>query len=193
MISIDKDFDTTEAKEGGVFDPPEHGGYVMTVLEVSEAPSKAGNAMVTLSLDISEGESAGAFQKFPKRFFQQVNGENLPYFKAMIQHFAASNPQQRMNQVIFRQKDESLGFDGKALIGMKVGANLREAEYIDKTGGLAVGIEVGHLCAVKDVPLLKPMPLKKLKGAKPGSNRAPVGSATGATSLAPQAEDDLPF
>jgi hypothetical protein len=192
MIAIDSDFETTEAKEGGQFDPPEPGGQVMIVLEVSEKPSKAGNDMVTLSLDIAEGEHAGAFQKFPKKFFQQVNGDNLAYFKAMINYFAASNPANKMNQVIFKQKDESLGFDGSALVGMRVGANLREAEYQDQQGAVKVGIEVGHLCAVRDVPNLKPMPLKKFKGARTATaaGRPAPGRPAGGP---PPAEDDLPF
>lgn len=190
MIQLDDDFEKVEAKEGGAFEPPEPGGYVMTVLDISEAPSKAGNAMVTLSLDISEGENAGCFQKFPKKFFQQVNGDNLPYFKAMIQHFQASNPADKMNQVIQRQRDQSIVFNGAALKGMRIGANLREAEYMDKTGNLCVGIEVGALCAVKDIALVRPMPLKKLKGAKPAATRQPAYPTTGAP---PLAEDDLPF
>lgn len=192
MIALDKEFEKTEAKEGGMYDPPESGGYVMMVLEVSEEPSKANNDMVTLSLDICEGESAGAFQKFPKRHFQLVNGDNLPYFKAMIQHFANSNPAQKMNQVIFKQKDQSLGFDGQALVGLKVGANLREAEYLDRSGAVKVGIEIGQLCAVKDIPSLKPMPIKKLKSSRPATTGArATSSAQGRPSTF--VEDDLPF
>lgn len=194
MILIDREFDKTEAKEGGQFDPPDPGGYVMLVLEVSEQPSKAGSDMVTLSLDIADGEHAGAFAKFPKRFFQQVNGDNLAYFKGMIGHFSASNPPAKMNQVIFKQKDESLGFDGQALVGMRIGANLREAEYLDRAGQVKMGLEVGALCAVKDVPGLKPMPVKKLKGQRPGTPTAARPAAQTAGGALPLAgEDDLPF
>jgi hypothetical protein len=76
---------------------------------------------------------------------------------------------------------------------MRVGANLREAEYVAKNGELHVGIEIGHLCAVKDVPSLKPMPLKKLKGAKPAPNRTPMGISASYGGRPPQADDDLPF
>ena len=192
MINLDHGFEKVEAKDGGMFDPPEPGGYVMVCVAVSEEPSKAGNDMVTLSLDIAEGEHAGAFEKFPKRFFQMVNGDNLPYFKGMITHFSASNHQSKMNQVIFQNRDQSLGFNGTALVGLRIGANMREAEYIDKQGQLKIGLEVGQLCAVKDVPALKIMPLKKLKGVRTSASASrPAYADTG--SRPPEADSDLPF
>lgn len=180
MIQLDQEYTTTEAAQGGGFEMPPPGGYVLRVEDVSDNPSKAGNDMVTLSLDIAEGDHTGAFQKFPKKFFQLVNGEHLPYFKGMLKSFEESNPPAKMKPVL-----NGLQFNADKLKGLFIGACLREAEYIAKDGSTAVGLEVWYLCPVKDVPEIKVPAMKKLpKGttSKPSQSKVP-----------PAPEDDLPF
>jgi hypothetical protein len=183
MIQLDQEFTTTEAATGGQYDPPPPGGYVFQVVAASDNPSNAGDAMVTLSLDIVEGEHAGAFAKFPKKFFQRVNGESLPYFKGMLKAFQESNSPERLKGVVSRD----LQFDSSKLVKALVGGCLREVEYLDKTGNVQVGIEVAFLCPIKEVPDIKAPPLKKLKGSRP----APKPST--ASPAAPLPEDELPF
>ncbi len=191
MIALDKDFDTTEAKDFKPFENPPSGGYVFEVLEVSDKASESGKAMVTLSLDIAEGPHAGAFENYPKKYRQLVNGESLAYFKAMIKAFMESNPPGLTKEIIFTQRDGSKGFDPSRLRGLRIGGNLREAEYMkQETSEVKVGTEIGYLGAVKDVPAMKPQPLKKLRGA-PVATKPFQPTRPG--NVPPPAEDDLPF
>lgn len=180
MIQLDEEFTTTEAATGGAYDPPTPGGYVFQVVSVSDKPSNAGNAMVTLELDIADGNFAGAFAKFPKRYFQLVNGEHLPYFKGMLRSFKESNSEEKMRGVV----NQSLQFDSSKLLKALVGGCLREAEYLDRSNQVRVGLEIAFLCPVKDVPDIKAPPLKKLNKPAPTPSK---------NSSSPIPEDDLPF
>jgi hypothetical protein len=194
MIAIDNEYDKTEAKEFRPYENPPPGGYVLEVIEASDEPARSGKAMVTLSLDIAEGPCAGAFEQYPKKYFQLVNGESLPYFKALIKNFLDSNPEGKTRDLIFTNRDGSKGLDVRRLVGLRIGGNLREAEYTKQdTGEVKVGLEVGYLGAVKDIPNMKVQPLKKLRGAPSGSRPAPTPTPGKPQGQAPQAEDDLPF
>ncbi len=163
MIPLDSGFATVEPKEPAQYSKPPAGGCPLIVVTVSEKPSQAGNDMVTLGLDIASGPFEGAFEKFPKKFFQLINGDQQAYFKHMMKCFKESNPPEKMAQVITKQRDESLVFDPNKLFGCVIGGNLREAEYIDSRGELCLGIEVGALCSIKDIDKVSIMPVKKLK------------------------------
>lgn len=163
MIQLDSGFATVEAKEPAQYSNPPAGGYPLVVVTISEKPSKAGNDMVTLGFDIASGPFEGAFEKFPKMFFQLINGDQQAYFKHMMKSFKESNPPEKMAQVITKQRDESLVFEANKLFGCVIGGNLREAEYMDKQGNLCLGIEVGALCSIKDIDKVNIMPIKKLK------------------------------
>lgn len=183
MIQLDNEYEATEAKTGGGYVAPPPGGYVLQVLDVSDKPTKTGKDMITLTLDIAEGEFQGAFEKYPKPYRQLVNGDNLPYFKAMIQAFQESNDYDRLRGLI-----EHGNCDPFVLKGALVGGCVREAEYRHESGEIKVGLEIGWLCPVEKVPDIKPPKLKKLAGnagARPGSHVQ--------SSRAPQTDDDLPF
>lgn len=185
------DYDKTEAKDPQPYENPPSGGYVFKVVEVGTDPSRGGRPMVAIGLDIAEGPYAGAFARFPKVVRQMLDGDSIAYLKAMINHFAASNPPARMANVIFKQRDGSTGFDPNALMGLRIGGNLGEAEYIKKESGeVKVGTEVRFLGPAGDISKMKPLPLKKLdKGAAPQKAFAPSRPGT----VPPSAEDDLPF
>jgi hypothetical protein len=177
MINLDPDFSTTEAAQGGGFETPPPGGYTFRVVDVSDKPSKAGNDMLTLSVDIATGEYKGAFEKFPKMFFQLVNGEHLPYFKALLNNFAASNNPDRMVGVL-----NGLQFNAQKLKGLLIGGCLRAAEY-EKDGEIREGREVWYFCPISEVADIKPPKMKKLaRGGSTSSRQAP-----------PLDDDDLPF
>jgi hypothetical protein len=176
MYTLGSDYDSTEAKEFTPFETPPVGGYVFKVVEVDGSPSKGGRPMVSLGLDIAEGPYAGAFAKYPKTYRQMIDGAGLPYFKAMIKQFSESNSEAKMREVIFMQKNGTKGFDPMKLLGLRIGGNLGEAEYVKQTTGeTKIGTEIRFLGAVKDVPLMKPLSLKKLSGSN-GSSR-PTGPA----------------
>lgn len=181
MIQLDNNFPEVPAAEGGTFEQPPAGGYVLRVLDVSDKASNAGNTMVTLSCDIAQGDHEGAFQRYPKKFFQLVNGDHLPYFKAMLNHFKESNPPEKLAGLV----SQSLQFNPQKLKGTLVGACLRETEYVNKEGNVAVGLEIWYLCPVKDVDQIKVPALKKL--AKGAQRPQAYGNNP------PPPEDDLPF
>ncbi len=167
MIQLDPVFTTTEAKEMTGFETPPPGGYVFKVVDVSDKPSKAGNDMISLSVDIAQGEFEGVFEKFPKMFFQLVNGDHLPYFKALLNHFKESNPPAKTNGLV----NQALQFDAQKLKGLLIGGCLREAEYLNKDGDLCVGREVWYFCPVSGVAEIKTPKLKKLSnGSKPSTS-----------------------
>ena len=191
MYTLGNEYDTTEAKEMTPFEQPPPGGYVFKVVGWSGDPAKNGRPMVTLDLDIAEGPHAGAFTKYPKAYRQMLDGESLQYFKAMIKYFGESNPAPKMAEVIFTQKNGSKGFDPSKLMGMRVGGNLGEVEYIKQaTGEVKVGTEVRFLGAVKDVPNMRPLPLKRLNGASPAAKTQAPSAAKGPASMS---SDDVPF
>ena len=180
MYTLGNNYDSTPAKEYVPFENPPPGGYVFKVVEWSAEPSKGGRPMVTIALDIAEGPHAGAFAKYPKDYRQMLDGESLPYFKAMIKYFTESNPATKMAEVIFTQKTGAKGFDPSKLFGLRIGGNLGEAEYIKQaTGELKVGTEVRFLGAVKDVPNMRPLPLKKLAGSAPAARTQAPSAAKG--------------
>jgi Protein of unknown function (DUF669) len=186
------DYESTEAKEFHPFENPPSGGYVFEVVSVNDKAANSGAPMTTLGLDIAEGPHKGAFAKFPKPYRQLLlneDGKTSPYFKAMMQAFGKSNPAPKMAEVIFKQRDGSVGYNPQKLMGLRVGGNLREAEYFKQgTRETKVGLEVSFLGPIEDVPKMRALPLKKLQGqAKPATK--PASSAS-----APVADDsDLPF
>lgn len=191
MYTLDN-YDNTEAKDIQPFENPPSGGYVFKVVEVGTDPARNGRPMVTIKLDIAEGPYAGSFARFPKAVRQMMDKESLPYLKAMINHFAASNPREKMDRVIFKNRDGSTGFEPNALMGLRVGGNLGEAEYIkQETNEIKIGTEVRFLGPAGEILKMKPLPLKKLDK---GAGRPAAAATSGRPHGAPAAEDDgLPF
>lgn len=182
-------YDTTEAKEHQPYENPPSGGYVLQVVEVGTDPASSGRPMVTLKFDIAEGPHAGAFAKYPKPYRQIVDGESMAYFKAMIEHFSKSNPASKMGEVIFTNRDGGKGFNPHKLMGLRIGGNLGEAEYANKTGEVKVGMEVRFLGAAADAPKMKPLSLKRLE--KGTSSRPATSKPQG--QMANGNDSDLPF
>lgn len=58
-INKPQDFDTAQA--WGDYNPLQPGGYICTIVNARETMSKAGNQMIELMVDISEGDEAGRF------------------------------------------------------------------------------------------------------------------------------------
>jgi hypothetical protein len=168
-------YDTTEAKEFQPYENPPSGGYVLKVVEVGNDPASSGRPMVTLKFDIAEGPFAGAFAKYPKPYRQIVDKESMPYFKAMIGYFSESNPPSKMSEVIYTNRDGQKGFDPMKLMGLRIGGNLGEQEYVNKQGELKTGMEVRFLGNAADVSKMRPLPLKKMDKApnRPASTPTP--------------------
>lgn len=185
MIQLDSNFQTEKAKTGGQYSAPPAGPYIWIVTDVSEAPSKDRKPMVTLTLDVYSGPEKGCFEKFPKKYRQLVNGDNMPYFKGMLESFKASNPQEKIRGLVNQQ----FQFFPMVLKGCIVGGMLRDHEYKKKDSGeIKVGQEIAYLFPAADLGGLKPMPIKKLSGSA-GQPQPHSGNA-GASS---HEEDFMPF
>jgi hypothetical protein len=188
MIQLDGNFQSVKAQVGGMYVAPPAGGYVFRVLEVSEAPSDTGKPMVTLTMDVHEGPHKGVFEKYPKKYRQLVNGDSLPFFKGMLSAFQASNPTERLKGLV----NHALQCNPMVLKDCLVGGLLRDQEYKQKDSGeIRIGQEVAYLCAVSEVPNLKPAPIKRL--TTQGKPNASHSSGYSAPNGAPPPEDDLPF
>lgn len=184
MIQLDSNFQTEKAKIGGTYSAPPAGGYVWIVTDVSEEPSQQKKPMVTLTLDVHSGPEKGCFEKFPKKYRQLVNGDNMPYFKGMLEAFKASNPPEKIRGLVNQQ----FQFFPMVLKGCIVGGMLRDQEYRQRDSGeIKVGQEVAFLCPVSEVPNLKPMSLKKLSPSASGQGQSYSGQS------APPPDDDCPF
>lgn len=175
-------YDTTEAKQGGgEFPKVPAGAYILGIISAEETKSKKGNPMLKLRMDIAEGEFYRFYTKLSEKlgkdiyldYYQLTGGEHLPFFKWAIEMIEKSN-------VGFK-----FGFDEKALINKKVGANLYEEEY-ESNGEIRTSLKVGYLATIEDVRKgLELLPKKLLSGKKISSPET----------VNPQQskEDDLPF
>ena len=177
-------WDEAQAATGGQAPKPNAGGYVLGVVKIDETPSKAGEEMLTLFLDIARGPFKNHYRELGDklgkdcylRYYQMTQTEKgVPFFKGMITSFEKSNP----------------GFDwqwdAKALVKRLVGANLRDEEYVNSKGEHRLGLKIAHLCSIETVdsgtlPILEP---KMLNGSFDGQTNA------NRQSTPPQ--DDLPF
>jgi hypothetical protein len=114
------EYDSTEAKQGGQFDKPKAGAYVMKIVKAQEVVSKTNRPMLVLLLDIATGEHAGHFRKlfeflqsknpeskWPCVYRRCTDGEQTSFFKGDIKAIEESNPGFNFN------------FDEKTLKGEK--------------------------------------------------------------------------
>ena len=177
-------WESTQAATGGQQPRPPAGGCVLGVVKISEEPSKAGEDMITLFLDIARGPFKNYYRDMTERlkkdcylrYYQKTTGEkSLPFFKGMITSFEESNP----------------GFDWQwetqSLVRRLVGANLREEEYTNKQGKTRLGLKIAYLCSVESVekglPLLDPKLLDASFSAPADHGRDKLDPTT----------DDLPW
>lgn len=162
MIQLEGEFRTVEPQEMGEYVRPPAGAYVLKVIAVSDAASKSSGApMLTLDLDIAEGEFKGTFEKFPLKLYQLCTKASLPYLKGLLTAFKNSNasmPKTVENNVL----------KPDALLGLRIAGNLREEEYKDlKTGEIKIAMRIAYVRSIdsmKDMPVL---PLKTLPKGKP--------------------------
>lgn len=170
MIQLDNDFANTEAKQAGQYEPPPAGGYILKVLTSVEKISNSGNPMVSMELDIEEGEFKNAFEKYPAKFMQNCTGKSTPYFKGMLLSFKVSNPHGSMAAIIQNNQ-----FNPGPLVGMLIGGNIREEEFYNQSGELKTTMGIQNLCDTEFVRQGHVKPLGIKKAVKPvGSIGQPI-------------------
>lgn len=182
-------YDSAKAETRGEFKKIPAGGHILGIVGVengkTSAQSKGGvRNQLILSLDIAEGEFKNEYRKMTEKFgkpcylksYLPYEGTDVPFFKGAITSIEKTN-----------------GFlwnwDERTLVGKKVGANLREKEYINKNGELKTILEVAYLCSSDTIKEgVAVLPVKT-------ATQAPAQShATTADSFANGFNnDDLPF
>lgn len=175
-------WDDAKAATGGDFEKPAAGGYVLGIVRIEEKPSDSGNKMITLYLDIAQGEWKNYHRELGEklgkdcylRYYQLTEAEkSIPFFKGMITSVEKSNPGYKWN------------WEPQTLRGKLVGANLREEEYTNKDGERRLGLKIAYLCSLESVPGLKVLPPKLLSAS------ANTNAQSQSDIMPPQG--DLPF
>jgi len=177
------DYDQSEAKkQGGDFPQPPIGGHILKVVKAEEGKSSTNKPMLTIFLDIAEGEFNGHYAELSAKLekdaylrkYQLLDSDNVPYFKGLIELFEFCNQGFKFN------------FDEKTLVGKKIGANLREKEYLNKDNELKTGLEIGYFASIEEVRSgLAPMKKKTIKTTAQ-SNEPAIGATV-------PDKSDLPF
>lgn len=105
---------------GGKPGKPECKGYKMVITKADDTVSKQGNAMLVLSLDITEGPSAGFFSENPlKMFLMHHNDDACGRFKNVLKDIVSDNPGIFPEDVF-----ETDQFDESKLVGLICGCVL---------------------------------------------------------------------
>lgn len=153
-------YDDSEAIEGG-FRSPQAGPCIMGVAKVTTQNNRNGEQQLLLFLDIAEGEFKNFYRRQGERFqndkylrfWQNTEGKSLPHFKGLIKSFEESN-----SRFVFN-------FDESMLVHKKIGANLREKEYVRSSDGtIGTYLKVAYLCSTRSVleGKHKVLPVEKL-------------------------------
>ena len=168
-------YETAQALTGE-FERLKPGGYICKIIAAKEEKSKSGNRMLTLALDIDEGEYKGFFMKrfdelkkerkdpndevkYPNAaiYHQMLEGNDkaVGFLKGLMTSLEASNPNFKWN------------WDEKKLAGLKCGAIFGEEEYEKMDGSVGISCKVKFIRTTKciqdnnfKVPELKKLPVK---------------------------------
>lgn len=168
-------YETAQALTGE-YERLKPGGYICKIIAAKEEKSKSGNRMLTLALDIDEGEHKGFFMKrfeelksektnpnqevkYPSAaiYHQMLEGNDraIGFLKGLMTSLEASNPNFKWN------------WDEKKLVGLKCGAIFGEEEYEKMDGSIGVSCKVKFIRTIKciqennfKVPELKKLPAK---------------------------------
>ena len=185
-------YETAQALTGE-FERLKPGGYICKIIAAKEEKSKSGNRMLTLALDIDEGEYKGFFMKrfdelkkerkdpndevkYPNAaiYHQMLEGNDkaVGFLKGLITSLEASNTKFKWN------------WDEKKLVGLRCGAIFGEEEYEKLDGSVGVSCKVKFIRTTKciqennfKIPELKKLP-----------ERGDAAEFSGAAD-----NDDLPF
>lgn len=168
-------YETAQALTGE-FERLKPGGYICKIIAAKEEKSKSGNRMLTLALDIDEGEYKGFFMKrfdelkkerkdpndevkYPNAaiYHQMLEGNDkaVGFLKGLMTSLEASNTNFKWN------------WDEKKLAGLKCGAIFGEEEYEKMDGSVGISCKVKFIRTTKciqdnnfKVPELKKLPVK---------------------------------
>lgn len=182
MIPLGTRYHDVQAKKGGWVRPPV-GGYVLRCARTKGEPSTTGKPMLTLFLDVAEGEYKESFKEYPLRYNQtHADDDGLSRLKAIVEMFQASNPGLAV-------VDAGGNLDERLFVGKLIGAAIREEEYLDQGGQVRDKLGIAWFAPIQEVREGKvKAPPKKLMDTQ---QRRPAASTSKPASA--HADDTLPF
>ena len=168
-------YETAQALTGE-FERLKPGGYICKIIAAKEEKSKSGSRMLTLALDIDEGEQKGFFMKR----FEELKKENqdpnkeVKYPNAAIYHQMLEGNEKAigflkglMTSLEASNQNFKWNWDKKKLVGLKCGAIFGEEEYEKLDGSIGISCKVKFIRTTKciqennfKVPELKKLPVK---------------------------------
>lgn len=172
----DEQWNANKAAQPGEFTNLPAGGYVCKIVDSEFTTSKAGNDMLSLKIDIAEGDFAGYFQNFADRFKNWSNNavyrqlildskKNVSgFFKGLLEIIEDSNP----NFTAYAND----GVDNSALVGKQIGFIFADEEYQKQNGDIATRAVARFPKTVSDIrdgDFTVPA-IKKLDASKVGKN-----------------------
>lgn len=134
------------------------GGYICKIIAAKEEKSQSGNKMLTLALDIADGEHKGFFMKrfeelkkqkadpnqevkYPNaaiyRQMLEGNEKAVGFLKGLMTSLEASNPSFKWD------------WDEKKLVGLKCGGIFGEEEYEKMDGSVGISCKVKYIRSTK--------------------------------------------
>lgn len=154
-------YDSAKAKTG-FQEALEIKPFIGIIVNVLDNPSKNGNEMMTLHLDVAEGNQKGFFEKkfttktkFEKKWhfchYRLITEENTEYLKGDIESIEKSNP-----GFVFDFNDI------QKIIGLKIGVNPRSEEYAGKDGNIYSSPKPLYLFPIQDIDKQKVLKTKKI-------------------------------
>jgi len=157
------------AEATGGFKNPEAKGYKFVILKIEDAVSKKGNNMLVFYVDITEGEFAGHFEKYPKRqyiTYDPSSAEGMGRVKATLTDIINDN-KARFPIDPLAAGDQ---FNEQLLVGCTIGGVLKWDDENPKY------LNLNYLTSYAKAMEVKPTP-------QPAIIAAPVSGI----------DDDLPF
>lgn len=153
------------------------GGYICKIITAQEEKSKkTGSRMLTIALDIDEGEQKGFFMKrFEELKEQRINpNQEVKYPSGGIYHQMLEGNEKAigflkglMTSLEASNQNFKWDWDEKKLVGLKCGAIFGEEEYEKMDGSIGVSCKVKFIRTIKciqennfKVPELKKLPAK---------------------------------
>ena len=153
------------------------GGYICKIITAQEEKSKkTGSRMLTIALDIDEGEQKGFFMKRFEELKEQIINPNqeVKYPSGGIYHQMLEGNEKAigflkglMTSLEASNQNFKWDWDEKKLVGLKCGAIFGEEEYEKMDGSIGVSCKVKFIRTIKciqennfKVPELKKLPAK---------------------------------
>jgi|GEM_PF-3536308 len=134
-------WDNIEAAKPGVFEKLPAGAYICQIVKAHAQPSKKGDEMLVLTLDIYNGDYAGFFAsaEYPPMYYQLIKSER--FLKHLIESIEYSNDSFKWD------------WDANSLIGKLCCGVFGEEEYINKNGEIRSNMRIKYITTIAEYNL----------------------------------------